>query len=181
MMFKKTLIAAALAVAATGSFAQYYAQGAVGQGNTGNVDCANTTKCEKSSTGNKFLVGYELGNGWAVEGLMINYGKTARSNATQNDALKTTGLGIGAAYSSKFNDDWNGRIGLSLNKNKADYSGNIAAASNTTSTQANLGLGLGYKLSNAISIIAEYDTSTSKIVNKTGSVSLMSIGLRASF
>lgn len=58
-MFKKTLIAAALAVAATGSFAQVYVQGAAGQGNVSG-EFVGATSTKNSSTGNKFLLVIKL-------------------------------------------------------------------------------------------------------------------------
>lgn len=98
-MFKKSLIALALTVAATTSFAQVYIQGAAGQG-TVNVDVTAPTTVKKTATGSKFALGYEYGNGWAVEGMIISFGKSvATTNTGTTGEMKATSFAIGGVYS----------------------------------------------------------------------------------
>jgi opacity protein-like surface antigen len=171
-MFKKSLIALAFSVAVTGSFAQVYVQGGFGKGTIGSVNC---TGCTTSNSGNKLLVGYELGNGWALEGQSITYGKVSNLGAGNAD-ISATGFGLGGAYNTLLTDKVSGRIGLSLNSIKFN-----STPSQSTSS-LNLGLGLGYKISDSISGIVEYDISSAKD-NTSGSHSLglFTFGIRARF
>ncbi len=183
-MFKKSLIAAALAVAATGSFAQAYVQGAVGQG-TVNADWTGTgmTTTKNSSTGSKFVAGYGLGNGWSVEANVINYGKAVGNGTTGGYELKATGMGFGGAYTGAI-DKLTWRVGLAMNQNKlsASASGTATLAKpSETSSQLNTDFGIGYRLTDNLAAIAGYDKSTVKINTVSFGTSLVSVGLRANF
>jgi len=185
-MFKKSLIALALTAAAASSFAQVYVQGAVGQGNI-NVDWGSTaTNTKNSASGSKFLVGYELSNGWSVEGLVINYGKSIGTVSAVNGEVKASGYGIGGAYTQQA-DKWLFRAGAALNSNKLAIgvaAGTLTATAAQTSAQANLNLGVGYKINDTFHVTADYDFSNAKYGTGSGStagVSLLSIGLRAKF
>lgn len=181
-MFKKTLIAAALAVAATGSFAQVYVQGTIGQG-TVNAQYVGigATDTKKSTTGNKLIVGYELGNQWSIEANMIDYGKSS-TNVTAFPAaeFKISGYGIGGAYTFNNASKWNFRIGLGINNNKATTIVTNVSTSES-STQANLDIGVGYKITDTFTAIAAIDSSAAKYSGKNYSASLLSIGIRAKF
>jgi hypothetical protein len=54
-------------------------------------------------------------------------------------------------------------------------------ASSYSSTQSNLGLSVGYKVAEKVHLIAEYDFSNGKYGSTSGSVSLLSFGIRANF
>jgi Outer membrane protein beta-barrel domain len=178
-MFKKSLIALALTVAATGSFAQMYIQGSAGKGNL-NFDCGANV-CVKKNSGNKFIVGYDVGNGLSYEGQIINYGKIT-SAAFQD--VKATGFGANAAYSGNFNDNFGYRVAAGLARNKGESPTTTGPA--TSSWQLAVGGGIGYNFNKSVALTADYDLSNAKVptsatATSTGSVSLFSIGLRARF
>ncbi|MDI9333617.1 MAG: outer membrane beta-barrel protein [Cytophagales bacterium] len=180
-MFKKTLIAAALAVAATGSFAQVYVEGAIGQGKV-NVTYLGATSEKQTSSGNKFAIGYEINKDWSAELQMLNYGKSTASNGTQSAESKVTGTGIGA-YWNTGSDKWGFKFGLSFvsTKNAETQTG----TANTSANNSGVGLGIGgsYKLTDAAAVTFGLDTATFKSaqVSGTGSASLLSVGLRYKF
>ncbi len=179
-MFKKSLIALALTVAATGSFAQMYIQGSVGKG-TLSFDCG-TNVCQKNNSGNKFLLGYDVGNGLSYEGQIINYGKIT-SAAFQD--IKATGFGGNVAYSGNFNDQFGYRVAGGLARNKVDAP-SVTAVPTTNSWQLAVGGGVAYNFNKSVALTADYDLSTAKLstsatATSTASVSLLSIGLRARF
>ena len=181
---KKSLIALALTVATAGSFGQVYVQGAFGPGNI-NVDWSGlgATSTKNSNTGNKFIAGYSLGNGWSVESNVINYGRATGSNATATGEYKASGYGIGGAYTNE-TDKWLFRAGLALNRNKMDVSATgtwVATTPSTTSNQANFDFGAGYKINDKFALMAGYDVSKGKAGTSTGSLSLWSFGIRAKF
>lgn len=168
-MFKKSILTAALAIAVSGSFAQVYVEGAIGQGSVG-ATCPGS--CSKKNTGTKFVAGYDLGKGWSVEGLVIDYGKVT---ATNSPDLKVSGLGIGGAYLHSLNDKWSLKASLALTQMK------VSSIGSETSLQPNIGLGVGYKLTATLAGIAQYDFGQDKYNGSKGSQGLLSIGLRASF
>lgn len=179
-MFKKSLIALALTVAATGSFAQMYIQGSLGKGNL-NGDCG-TSVCQKNNSGSKFLLGYDAGNGLSYEGQFINYGKIT-SSAFQD--IKATGFGGNVAYSGNFSDQFGYRVAGGLARNKVDTP-SVTAAPTTNSWQLAVGGGVAYNFNKSVALTADYDLSnakqaTSATATSSASVSLFSIGLRAKF
>ena len=179
-MFKKSFIALALSVAATSSFAQVYVQGSVGKGTLG-FDCG-VNVCQKNNSGNKFLVGYDVGNGLSYEGQIINYGKVT-SSAFQD--IKATGYGANVAYSGDFNEQFGFRVAAGLARNKVDAP-SVAAAPTTSSWQLAVGGGIAYNFNKSVALTVDYDVSSSKIstaatTTSTASVSLLTVGLRARF
>jgi len=177
-MFKKSLIAAVLAVAATGSFAENYFQGSLGKGNI-NLDCGGSD-CKKSNTGYKLLAGFEQGNGLAYEAQIINYGKV--TSTTSTDAYKVSGLGGNVAYVGKINDNFGYRTAAGLGFNKAVN----GSTSSKTTPQLTLGAGLAYNITKTIAATADFDVSRHKADGTTGELvsgtaSLISFGIRAKF
>ena len=180
-MFKKSLIALSLATLATGSFAQMYIQGSVGKGSV-NFDCGAGVACTKSNSGNKFLLGYDAGNGLSYEGQIINYGKIT-STAFQD--VKATGYGANVAYSGNFSDQFGYRVAGGLARNKIDTP-SVAAATATSSWQLAVGGGVAYNFNKSVAATLDYDLSNGKFAQTatttgTGSVSLISFGIRARF
>lgn len=179
-MFKKTLIVAALALAATGSYAQVYMQGAAGRG-TMSVDCGTNT-CIKSNPGNKFVIGYETGSGLSYEAQYINYGKIT-SSAFQD--VKGSGYGGNVAYMGNFsNDQFGYRVAGGLARNKVENPS--VSTTPTTSWQAAVGAGLIYNFNKGVALTADYDLTTGKLAQTattttTASMSLLSVGLRIKF
>ncbi len=188
-MFKKSLIAAALAIAATSSFAQVYVQGAIGQG-TVNLDAGSSgaTSVKKSSTGNKFAIGYEFGNGWSAEGMLINFGKNVPTFLGGTTAeMKATSMAIGGVYGADLGNGHGLKIGLYYGSNKSDISGNALAAgvANTQTNGAlNLGLGYSYSFNKSTAITVDYDSGTFKNDKTTSgsfNANLLSVGVRFKF
>lgn len=188
-MFKKSLIALALTVAATTSFAQVYIQGAAGQG-TVNVDVTAPTTVKKTATGSKFALGYEYGNGWAVEGMIISFGKSvATTNTGTTGEMKATSFAIGGVYSGDLGNGHGLKGGLYYGRNKADASGNAftAAQTNAQSINAlNVGIGYSYAFNKTTALTVDYDQGSFKnqlALSSTNAVtaSLLSVGVRFKF
>jgi uncharacterized protein YdbL (DUF1318 family) len=180
-MFKKTLIAAALAVAATGSFAQIYVEGAIGQGKVG-VTYVGATNQSQTSSGNKFAIGYEINKDWSAELQMLSYGKSTASNATRSAESKVTGTGI-AGYWNTGNDKWGFKIGLGLISTKNAESETGYASTSASNSGLGFGIGGSYKFTDALALTFGMDSASIKsaTVSGTGSASLVSAGLRYKF
>jgi hypothetical protein len=184
-MFKKSLIAAALAVAATGSFAQVYVEGAFGQA-TVNESWAGASN-KKTSTGNKFAIGYDIDKTWSAELMVINFGKATGTTASTTAEAKVSGTGV-AGYWNTGNDQWGFRVGLNLisNKNAENYTGSAVPNASTGNTALGLGIGGSYKFTDTLALTFGIDTTTFKglgagSTTQTGGASLLSVGLRAKF
>jgi uncharacterized protein YdbL (DUF1318 family) len=181
MMFKKTLIAAALAVAATGSFAQVYIEGAVGQGKVG-MTFTNTTSSSQSSSGSKFALGYTINKNWSAELQMLNYGKATGSNATQTADAKVTGTGVGGYFNANVNN-WGFKVGAALVSTKNAEYHTLYGNTNTSNSGIGIGIGGSYKFTDTLAVTFGFDSASIKAarVSGTGTAGLMSVGLRASF
>lgn len=188
-MFKKSLISLALTVATATSFAQVYIQGAAGQG-TVNVDAAAPTTVKKTATGSKLALGYEYGNGWAVEGMIISFGKSVATTNTGTTAdIKATSFAIGGVYSGDLGNGHGLKGGLYYGRNKADATGNaLAAASVNAQTVGgvNVGLGYSYSFNKTAALTVDYDLGNFKNqlalpTASTFTASLLSVGVRFKF
>ncbi len=201
-MLKKLLLASALAIAATSSFAQVYFEGAVGGGlvNTNmtfgsTTDTSWSTVNKTTSAGYRVAAGYSSSKDWSAEILAIDFGKskaTAKSPQYPNPTMveiPVTGTGA-AVYWKNSSAKWDWRMGLNLLRNKSTetYTNAINPNASTTNVAFGASLGGAYKLTNNLAAIANIDTSTFKVVANSQttlpsseSASLISVGLRASF
>lgn len=193
---KKTLgcgLAAALSLAAGVAMAQgtqgpgYYLGGALGATHLG-LDCGAALSCDRSDTGGKLFGGYRLGNGLAVELSYFDYGRATGSAAVgglglASARLKGTGYGLGLAYFADITPAWTGiaRAGVARNKAEVDATGAVVGSASETSTRPYFGLGLGYKLTPALSLDAGLDYTRFRLQGESSNARMLSLGLRYAF
>jgi OOP family OmpA-OmpF porin len=198
-MSKTTRLCGALAVMVLGATAasQALAQGYVGGGIGStriNVDCSGLDTCDKSDTGGKIYGGYLFGPQVGVELAYFDWGKAKGSGTIDlgngppvrgTGEVKGDGFGVGLAYIAPFSNDWSGvaRIGVARNKGKTSGSAlGFGVSESFTSTEAYLGLGVGYKLAPMLTLTGEADFSRLKYTESDkASTSLVTIGLRYQF
>jgi OOP family OmpA-OmpF porin len=208
-MMRKTLLAIAAGtalMAATAVNAQGYAGAGVGPARI-DVDCADATTCDKSSTGYKFYGGYQFGSGFAVEGVYFNWGKAkATGNLEFNDdvlgtvtvndgkvEVKAYGVGAGIAYFFPVTPQWTPvvRLGIVRNKAKSSASGTAVVGELTQAfsgsvtdnyTAPYFGVGIGYKVMPNLALTGEVDFSKVKFADgEKANTRLVTVGLRYSF
>jgi OOP family OmpA-OmpF porin len=182
---KKTIlaIAAVTSLLASSAFAQGYAGVAVGQGHV-NLDCSGTTSCSDNGTGFKVFGGYKFTPNIAAEVTYFDFGKASAAAPGLGLDLRTTALGVGAAFMADFAPQWSGvaRLGVASVRMKGDAT--LFGASGSTSessTQAYVGLGVGYEISKGLSVNGSMDFSRGKIAGETGNIRLISVGLTQAF
>ncbi len=175
-----------------------------------NVDCTGTTTCDKTGTAYKLLGGYKFSPNFAAEVGFFGFGKAKASDAIGTVELSNTAVGAGVAFHQDLSPNWNfvARVGVASVKTKilATVSGvGVARVEQAAGRAAILGvapgigsvsdsdrniapyagLGIGYKLSRAVSLDGSVDFSRSKYnkngVNESGNLSAVSIGLTFGF
>lgn len=186
---KKQLVAAAAALLlSSGAFAQAYAVVSVGNGKL-NLDCAGATTCDKSDTAFKLLGGYKFAPNFGAEIGFFDFGKAKAADATTTGEVKNSAFGGGVAFMQDIAPNWNfvGRIGLAQVKTK--ITGTVAGVGSGSDSDNNMalygGLGVGYKVTPAVSVDAAWDFSKSKYdkngASTSGSINVLSVGLTFSF
>ncbi len=189
-------VAAGLSLlAASSAQAQAYV-GANGGWSRVSVDCADTTTCDKNSTGYKAYGGYRFGNNFAIEGLYIDWGNANAQNAGSDPkamdpvsaTLDVSGWGLGVAYFLPITPQLDGvaRLGAINSRGKLSGSdGSTSVSSTEDSIEAYFGFGLAYKVTPNFAVTAEGDFSRVKFGGQgdydNANVQLWSFGLRYSF
>jgi OmpA-OmpF porin, OOP family len=187
---KKTLLSlltvSALALSSAAS-AQGYVGLGVGTTNL-NADCAGTSSCDKTGTGFKLFGGYKYTPNIAAELVYFDFGKAKATipdvGGPLNGEIKTSAIGLGAAFMGPFAPEWSGvaRLGIARVKGKVSASqGSRSASDSENSTQAYFGLGVGYALSKNASVDLSADFSKSKFSGESGNVRMIGIGLTYGF
>jgi OOP family OmpA-OmpF porin len=178
---KKQLIAAAAAtLLCSGAFAQGYVSASVGTARL-SADCSGTTSCDKSDTGFKLLGGYKFAPNLGAELVYFDFGKATASDGIATVEIRNSAVGAGVAFMQDIAPSWNfvGRLGLASVKTK------ITALGSDSNIALYGGLGVGYKITPAVSVDAAWDFSKSKFdkngVSDSGSINMFSIGLTVGF
>jgi OOP family OmpA-OmpF porin len=176
-------IAAITSMTATSAFAEGYVGGAIGQGHI-NVDCEGASTCKLSSTGYKIFGGYKFSPNLAGEVTYFDFGKADIADPGLSLNLKTTGIGLGVAFSGNFAPQWSGvaRLGIASNRVKAFATLGAASGSDSeSSTNAYAGIGIGYEISKGLKLDASLDFSRGKIEGESADLRLFSVGVTYSF
>lgn len=183
-MKKTTLLLAVLATAANAYAADGYFEASAGKGHI-NIDCTDTTKCSRSSTGWKLVGGFKLTQNIALEGMFINYGRAYADGLYYNYPLggeaKVTAFGAGAAYAWPLAPGFSltGRAGLALNRSKVtvDLAGQSDKATESR-LMPYLGAEIGYQLTDSMAVVAGADISRARNGSDNATVRLLSLGLK---
>lgn len=184
-LIRKLLVVAALA--ATGSAFAADTPGAyllVG-GGTSKLDdsCEGTTSCDTTGSSVKFVGGWRLGGGIAVEAVALDFGKAKAAIGSLTGEFKTTAYGGGVAvYGDAGAWLFNARLGVASVKLKSTFRQGTASGSDSESTtSAYVGLGAGYRFTEMVSIELGYDTTRAKLGGEDINVSAFTVGLGIKF
>jgi OmpA-OmpF porin, OOP family len=187
-----TLVGAVAAlVLCTSASAQVYITASGGPSKF-DADCTGIARCDNSGTGFKLLGGYKLGNGFAVEGGFLNFGKGSASDVIDgvpvSATFKASGLGIGGAFQGDLGKDWTMALRLGLAQIKSKLDGRVQLGTQVvpvsdSNSEATLygGLGIGYRLSKNATIDLSYDFSQAKFADEKANVSMIGVGVSFSF
>lgn len=152
------------------------------------TDCSGTLTCDKTGTGFRIAGGYRFLPYLGAELNYFDFGKAKASAIVDSTLLaaeiKTTGIGAGIMLRHEFTPGWSGMARLGVARVKADVSGSavgLTVSDKENSTQAYVGLGVGYAVTKSVSLTANYDGSRSKYSGETGDVRLLSLGVHVDF
>lgn len=176
---KKAFVGLMAVFAVSASHADPYVVASLGSSKV-DIDCAGTTACDTRSTGLKLLGGYKFTPNFAIEGGYLDFGKAKITDGGVDFTLKTSGLGVGAAFHHDLSPDWNvvARLGVASLKTEVSALGRGVDESNT---QVYGGLGVGYRITPKVSLDASYDFSKTEIFGEKGNVNMLGIGVTVSF
>ncbi|MDP2005493.1 MAG: outer membrane beta-barrel protein [Rubrivivax sp.] len=180
--------AAACVLVCTAAAAQPYAVVSVGSSRL-NLDCAGVASCDKTGTGYKLLGGYRFTPVWAAEVGVFDYGKARTRDAGVSADIGNRGVGLGLAFHQALAHDWNAVARLGLSRVKTRISGSLGGLGLANDTDDNTapygGIGVGYRLSEAMSVDLAWDFSRSRFhkngVDESGNINLFSLGLSFGF
>jgi hypothetical protein len=149
-----------------------------------NVDCTDTTQCDRSSTAAKILVGYRFIPNLAVEASYSYLGKATASASADGDtasaSIKGQSLGLGIAGLLPFgaNNDWTGiaRVGIASNRTHVDASLNgISGSDSETHAEPYFGLGLDYAFTPSFAAGVAWDTTKIRYSDVSARVNVFSV------
>lgn len=177
MTIRNFVALAALAFSAAAS-AQGYVVVSAGS-STLDVDCTGTTSCDDSGNGFKLLGGYKFQPNMAAEFVYFDFGKATASVGAANAEIKNSAFGGGLAYHQSIGANWPFVARLGIAQVKTTISGSVPGFS-ASDSESNIalygGLGIGYRLSPAVSIDGTWDFSKSKYGDDSGNLSVISVG-----
>jgi OmpA-OmpF porin, OOP family len=187
-MMKHTLATLSLAALSAAASAQGYGVLSVGMSKH-SVDCGGTTSCDKSGTAYKILGGYKFTPLIAGEIGYFDFGKSTLKVGSDSLDVKVSGFGAGVALHGNLSPSWTavGRLGLAQMKTKLTASVAGVGSGSDSDDNANLygGLGIGYRVSNNVTIDGAWDFSRGEYkkngLDESGNVNAFSLGLTFSF
>ena len=182
---KQNLVFIAGLLAAMVSQAQQGGYVAVGGGMSKyNEDCSGTTNCDTTGNAFKLTGGYELFNGFAVEGVYLNFGK-ARARASGIDvAIKSNAVGAGGAFFARLNPSLAlvARLGVArvkVSATAAGLGGTFSDSENTTKPYA--GIGLTWAFVPAAYLDVGWDSTQGKLSGSKETISAFTVGVGLRF
>ena len=165
------------------AFAQAYVGAAVGSVKA-DIDCAGTISCDNSSSGFKLIGGYKFTPNIAAELSYFDFGKAkARVNLPPVADLEMTAkaFALGVAFSGNFNPSFYGVARLGVANVKAEVAIVGAGSDSATKTHPYFGLGVGYRLSKALSVDLAADFSKAEYAGEQANLRMLSVGLNYAF
>jgi Outer membrane protein beta-barrel domain len=145
------------------------------------TDCAGTTKCDNTGSAFKFVGGYRLGNGIAIEGVSYNFGKAEYADLGLSLELKATAVGGGVAVYGELSPNWlvTARLGIASVKMKGVVP-NVGSTSDS-STNPYVGVAVAYHFTPTVSAEVGYDSTKGKVAGESGTISAFTLGIGIKF
>lgn len=192
MKIKTIVTGAALALLTSFANAQVYA--GVGAGVTHfEQDCTGAETCETSSTGGKFYGGFAVNPNLAFEVGYLDFGKVKSSGWVSvygtplllHVDLQATAVTAAVALRGPIARDLSlvGRLGVAQVKMTGQvYTSAFSAPDeNQTSTKPYVGVGLEYSFSQKLKGVLSADFTQGEIVDESGSLRMVGVGLQYAF
>lgn len=179
-------IAYAMLLAAPQAYAQPYAGAGVGVAQQSTL-CAAAAPCSKSKPVLKLFAGYQLVGPWVGEltylrGISKFTASDTNGVQTWFGSYQAQALGASAGYNMTMGSvQWQARAGLAFVQ--AEFLSATAGVPNSrdSTVQPLLGLGLRHSLSPGVALRVDFDVTRSKAYTRSGTFSLLTVGLEQRF
>lgn len=180
---KQFLTAAGLAIVASACQAQGYVGAGVGASNH-SVDCADTSKCDRSDVGYKLYGGYKLNPVVSAELAYVDFGKSKYTYTGQNVDIKASAVVLAAAARYEFSPGFSGVGRFGVANVSAEANGPANSVS-TTKAKLYYGLGLDYAIKRDLKAVffADFTKATLKSngTSDSGSIRLVGLAIQKDF
>ena len=186
---KKQIILAALLLSSSCAFA---GNGYVGinAGSTKHTVDFEGSKGSETTTGVRVYGGYQVNPGFGIEAGYVHFGKISETDEGFGITFKPTAIYAAATGTMPISPSMNltGKIGVSRNDStfSASFEGD-SASFDKNNTTAMFGIGVQFKFSDTMSLVAEYE-DFGKVAKfdegdfkATMKASIVSVGLRVAF
>ncbi|TDP81786.1 outer membrane protein with beta-barrel domain [Aquabacterium commune] len=163
--------------------AQLYLGGGMGQARL-KLDCSDVVLCDKTDTGGKGYVGYQITPVLALEGTYFNFGKATRKGPGGSASLKSTAIGVGVAGRAEVYKRVTvvGRPGLvTVEAKGAVNAATLVGTSNSSTPQVYFGAAAEVALVKNVKGFAVAHFSKTELDGESGSVRLVTVGLQYGF
>lgn len=149
------------------------------------ADCSGLQSCDKSDNAFKFIGGYRFGGGLAVEGVVLDFGKTTGALGGASADLQVRAVGVGAALHA----DLAPRLGVTLRLGLANvraqgtgsFGGSQVLSESDSTMEAYAGVGLNFAFTKTLALEAGWDGTRGELNGDGGRVSAFTLGLKLSF
>lgn len=165
-------------------FPSLYIGAALGQSHV-NLDCEGTSRCERTDTGAKVLVGVAVNPMMAIEAAYVDFGPGRARGQVDGDTfdlrLKASGWLGALALRHEFHPQLHGvlRVGASALKANLTVSGGTGVIrQNDTALKPYVGLGLEFTPVSELQVIGSLDVTRASVDGESGTLRLLSIGLQ---
>ncbi|KGM40641.1 hypothetical protein JY96_12870 [Aquabacterium sp. NJ1] len=181
-MFKKMMLAAVMATAASGAMAQLYMGAGLGYAKIADACNGSVGSCEDSSLGLKLYGGFHLNASVSAELGYLDFGQATNDAGPLHAELDASAVVINAAFRAPVGRDLTGVARIGLASVTMDEKYNFAPNSSKSTSQLYLGLGLEYALQKNLKATFSYDlTHGEDASGDSGNLHLFSAGLQYAF
>lgn len=178
-----------LALPATAATPSSYAEVAAGL-SRGDIDCAGTRECDRSSSFARLTVGHEFAPGLAAELFVGQWGRlTAAADmpglGTVRAEVRVRGVGLGLAATLPLASDWTLDARLGLASNQAQVKGSVAGGAASTRSERHTapyaGVGIRWRLDDMLWLGLHVDSTRIQAEGEKATLTLAGVSLRMAF
>lgn len=149
------------------------------------ADCSGLQSCDKSGNAVKAIGGYRFGGGLAIEGVLLDFGKTTGAISGASADLKVRAIGVGAALHADLAPRLGATLRAGLANVRAEGTGSLGSTTvlseSDSSMQAYVGVGFAFSFTKTLALEAAWDGTRGELNGDGGRVSAFTLGLKFSF
>ncbi len=148
-------------------------------------DCSGLQRCDTSGNSFKFVAGYRVGGGLAVEGVVLDFGKTTGAIGANTADLQVRAIGVGGALHADLAPRLGATLRLGLASVRANGTGSIGGSQvlseSDSSIEAYYGVAFAFAFTKTVALEAAWDATQGQLNGDGGRVGAFSVGVKFSF